>query len=206
MKNAKTFIVSLFVLTVFFFLFRSAQASPSAVPAWQMPASGSGKVIEDALELQTDANDPLPAAPFQLGKGVENASEPSQPRPAGREAPDVTADLSVTVSDSPDPVLLNQSLTYTVIVTNNTPGVTVANAVLTDTLPASVNYVSATPAQGSCANTSPGVVCDLGSMTGVNSVQVVIVVTPTAVGPLSNSVEVGFTDPDLDPDIDLKSG
>ena len=83
MKSAKTFIVSLFVLTVFFFIFRSAEASPSAVPAWQMPASGSGKVIEDALELQTEANDSVSVAPFELGKGVVHSSEPSQPRPEG---------------------------------------------------------------------------------------------------------------------------
>ena len=58
------------------------------------------------------------------------------------------ADLSITKSDEPDPVVAAQSLAYTLTVANDGPdgatGVTVV-----DTLPASVVFGSATPSQGS---------------------------------------------------------
>jgi serine protease len=59
----------------------------------------------------------------------------------------VSADLSITKSDSPDPATVGQALTYSLAVSNAGPdgasGVTVA-----DTLPASVTFVSSTPSQG----------------------------------------------------------
>src|SRR6266487_2297441 len=64
------------------------------------------------------------------------------------------ADVSITKTDSPDPVLQGQTLTYHLTVTNNgtssgpstTSGVTV-----TDALPAGATLVSATPSVGSCS-------------------------------------------------------
>jgi uncharacterized repeat protein (TIGR01451 family) len=61
--------------------------------------------------------------------------------------PTTCVDLGLVKTDSPDPVLFGQNLTYTLSVTNNGPmpatGVTV-----TDPLPAGVSLVSATPSQG----------------------------------------------------------
>ena len=73
------------------------------------------------------------------------------------------ADLSITKSDSPDPVSSGQQLTYTIGVHNSGPsgatGVTV-----TDTLPGGVTYNSATPSQGSCSHSSGTVTCNLGAV------------------------------------------
>src|SRR5439155_865112 len=53
-------------------------------------------------------------------------------------------DLAVTKTDSPDPVLAPQPLTYIVTVANSGPGAA-TGVTLTDTLPAGVTFVSATP-------------------------------------------------------------
>ncbi|MPZ49625.1 MAG: DUF11 domain-containing protein [Dehalococcoidia bacterium] len=50
-------------------------------------------------------------------------------------------DLSINKTDSPDPVVAGEILTYTVDVTNN-GGNTATNAVVTDTLPSGVTYIA----------------------------------------------------------------
>ena len=53
------------------------------------------------------------------------------------------------------------NLTYTLTVSNNRPD-NASGVTLTDTLPAGVNLVSATPSQGNCAGTTT-VICNLGA-------------------------------------------
>ena len=60
---------------------------------------------------------------------------------------DPVADLSLTKTDSPDPVLAGQQLTYTLTVHNAGPA-SAPSVSLTDTLPAGVTFVSATPIAG----------------------------------------------------------
>jgi uncharacterized repeat protein (TIGR01451 family) len=63
------------------------------------------------------------------------------------------ADVSVTKSDSPDPVVAGSELTYSLTATNNSAD-TVANGVtVTDTLDGLATYISSTPCQGSVAAT-----------------------------------------------------
>ncbi|HYG82800.1 MAG TPA: FG-GAP-like repeat-containing protein, partial [Pyrinomonadaceae bacterium] len=98
------------------------------------------------------------------------------------------ADLSLANADSRDPVMVGNQLTYTLTVTND--GVDDAASVsLTDTLPAGVTFVSATPSQGSCAGTST-VTCGLGALASGAGATVRIVVTPQSVGTLTNSASV----------------
>ena len=108
-----------------------------------------------------------------------------------------TADLSVTVSDAPDPVSVGGLLTYTVDIANAGPSLAAA-ATLTDTLPAGLTYHSATPSQGSCSGTTT-VVCALGDVPSGSTVQVTISVTTTEAGGPSNTVTVGSTTIDPDP-------
>src|SRR5207302_4082967 len=75
----------------------------------------------------------------------------------------VGADLAVTKTAFPNPVPLGTNLTYTVTVTNNGPSAA-TGVTLTDTLPAGVRFVSATPTQGTCAQASGTVTCDLGNL------------------------------------------
>ncbi len=57
---------------------------------------------------------------------------------------------------------------------------------MTDALPASVNFVSVTPSQGTCSGTST-IECFLGTLPPFNIATVTLVVTPMVAGPLSNT-------------------
>ena len=57
------------------------------------------------------------------------------------------ADLEVEKTDSADPTLAGEPLTYTIIATNNGPN-DATGVEVTETLPASVSFLSATPSQG----------------------------------------------------------
>jgi uncharacterized repeat protein (TIGR01451 family) len=98
------------------------------------------------------------------------------------------------MTDSPDPAQVGNNLTYTITVSNVDPS-TSMTATMTDHLPAGVNFVSATPSQGSCTGTST-VVCDLGFIAAGANATVSLVVTPTTAGTLSNTASVpDFEDP-----------
>ncbi len=109
-------------------------------------------------------------------------------------------DMSITKTDSPDPVSKGGMLTYHLTVTNNgTPAMpaTTSGVTLTDVLPAGVTFVSATPSSGTCSGTST-VVCKLGIFPGGITATVDIVVTaPNTVGTLTNTATVAAatTDP-----------
>src|SRR5207249_2843029 len=102
------------------------------------------------------------------------------------------AEMSITKTDSPDPVGPGQTLTYHLTVTNNgvaggpstTSGVTV-----TDTLPAGVTLASATASTGSCSGTTT-ISCALGIFPGGASATIDLVGTVSASagkGMLTNS-------------------
>ncbi|MFZ5876473.1 MAG: DUF11 domain-containing protein [Nitrospirota bacterium] len=101
---------------------------------------------------------------------------------------DAAANLSITKTDSPDPVLVGQNLTYTIVVTNNGPN-SATGVSMTDTLPAGATWVSTMTSQGSCSGTVT-VTCNLGTLANAASATVTIVVTPTAGGTLSNTASV----------------
>ncbi|MGQ0678380.1 MAG: choice-of-anchor P family protein [Actinomycetota bacterium] len=109
------------------------------------------------------------------------------------------ADLSVTKTDSPDPVQVGDELTYTVTVTNNSPTTGATGVVAEDTLPAGVTFVSAVSTIGSCAEAAGTVTCDIGNLGAGQSAVITIKVTPTAAGQIENTVSVTGTEPDPDP-------
>ena len=108
------------------------------------------------------------------------------------------ADLLVMKTDSPDPVTKGQPLTYSVAITNNSPGAA-ADVQLTDTLPANVQFVSATSTAGSCTQSSSTVACNLGDLSKGASVTVTIIVTPKKPGTLTNTVQVNSISADPNP-------
>ena len=113
---------------------------------------------------------------------------------------DPAADLNITKSDDVDPVLVNDNLTYTITVLNE--GVSGATTVImTDVLPSGVTFVSATPDQGSCSESSGTVTCSIGSMAALASIDVVIVVTPgPALGGTTITNSASVTAAEADPD------
>jgi uncharacterized repeat protein (TIGR01451 family) len=74
--------------------------------------------------------------------------------------PDCMTDLSVAKSDSPDPAVAGESVTYTLTVTNHGPNPAQAARVV-DTLPAGLTYASGS---SGCSATGQTVTCELGAV------------------------------------------
>jgi uncharacterized repeat protein (TIGR01451 family) len=107
-------------------------------------------------------------------------------------------DLVVQITDAPDPVLLGQNVTYTILVTNTGPATATA-VILTNTLPANALFVAAAPSQGSCTNNGNIVRCELGTVpTGVR-VEVAVTATPTALGGAGAQATLTRGETDADP-------
>lgn len=103
----------------------------------------------------------------------------------------VSADLSVTKSDAPDPVAAGGNITYTIGVTNPGPS-NAASVTLSDTIPPSTTFVSMTPATGwSCSGTAT-ITCSTASMApGSASFQLTVATGLSAAGTtVSNTATV----------------
>jgi uncharacterized repeat protein (TIGR01451 family) len=112
----------------------------------------------------------------------------------GAAAPTGTANLGIGKIDSPDPVRVGSTLTYTIKVENLGPdpatGVTV-----TDTLPKGVDFVSASPTLGQCARKAQKVTCALGSLPAPTvsygpAPAITILVVPRQAGTITNTAFV----------------
>ena len=87
-------------------------------------------------------------------------------------------DVSVTKTAEPDPALVEQPLTYTLIVTNHGP-TQATNVVVKDELPPDVIFQSATPSQGNCSYVGGIVTCGMGSLDNGATTNIIIIVLPT---------------------------
>jgi uncharacterized repeat protein (TIGR01451 family) len=105
-----------------------------------------------------------------------------------------SADVSVSQIASPDPGVKDNSLYYTVTVTNNGP--TAANTVLTDFIPDNSEFISMATGQGSCSQDDTIVTCSLGSINSGNSVVVQVHVKPDEPCVLTNKAIATSSTPD----------
>lgn len=110
-----------------------------------------------------------------------------------------SADLLITMTDSPDPVLTTNELIYTIKVKNlstiNANGIQV-----TDNLPNSVQFISVSGTDWSCSQ-GQYIVCDYKSggvlAGGATTANIIVKVTaPSSSGSITNSVEVDSANPD----------
>ncbi|MBN1583679.1 MAG: DUF11 domain-containing protein, partial [Anaerolineae bacterium] len=88
------------------------------------------------------------------------ASPPPTPTPIPGSG---EADLWVRNEDAPDPVSVGGTLIYNVFAINDGPNVAAETQVV-NVLPPGVTFVSATPEQGTCAESGGVVTCDLGTV------------------------------------------
>ncbi len=115
-------------------------------------------------------------------------------------APGDIADLSLSKTDSPDPVTVDTTLAYTVVVSNLGPqGAT--EVTVSDRLPAQTHYVSASASSGNCERKGRNVTCQVGNLSpapGPGDMATVIVqVIPTRVGTIENTASVDSVENDL---------
>ena len=102
-------------------------------------------------------------------------------------------DLVLTKSDSADPAIQGDNFSYTIAARNQ--GANDASAVVvTDTLPADVDYISSSATAGSCQRTGANVTCDLGQVNAGVTATVTIVVKAKRTGTASNTATVASVD------------
>ncbi len=115
------------------------------------------------------------------------------------------ADLTITKTDVPDPVIIKNSicastcggclskkfnkLTYTLTVTNNNLD-TATGVTVTDDLPPGIKLVSVTPSQGSCSISDDIITCDLDVLDSGESATITIITLPTKTCTLHNRATV----------------
>jgi uncharacterized repeat protein (TIGR01451 family) len=148
-----------------------AQTAGPAFILTSPPVGGTGTAIATLGSMAAGAS-----AVFQLrvnvnattffGTTISNtatvSSASADPNPANSADTETTAttggvvspDLSVTKTDSPDPVLAGTNLTYTVTVVNNGPSAA-QTVTLSDTVPANTTFVSLTAPAGWSVATPP---------------------------------------------------
>ena len=171
----------------------------SAVPSQGTCAESSGTVtcdlgtIADAASASVDIT-VTTQADGTITNSASVSSDVSDPDPSDNAAAaettvDPVADLSVSKSDAPDPILVDELLTYSLSVQNAGPS-TATNVSLSDELPAGVTFESATPSQGTCAEASGTVTCDLGTLADEAGATVDIAVRPQSAGTITNQADV----------------
>jgi len=90
---------------------------------------------------------------------------------------DAEADLSIAQDHDPGTVVAGHTLTYTLAVTNDGPS-DASDVTVTDTLPVSITFGSATTGQGSSCNENSGsITCPIGSLSRGYTATVVITAT-----------------------------
>jgi uncharacterized repeat protein (TIGR01451 family) len=120
------------------------------------------------------------------GMIVNTATAPAGEDPVATEVTTVVDPvLDTTIADAPDPVTAGNDVQYVLTVTNN--GIAaVADAHVTDTLPADTTLASATAA-GGCTGSGP-VDCALGPLGVGESAQATLIVTSPATVPGSGTI------------------
>src|SRR6266540_3186472 len=102
-------------------------------------------------------------------------------------------DLSMTKTDTADPVTVGDTFGYVLTVKNeglNDSG----DVITTDTLPSQVSYVSSTPSAGTCEKSGSKVTCDLGQVNAGASASVTITVKASKNGTASNTASLTSSD------------
>ena len=119
------------------------------------------------------------------------------PLPVEVIVPRGVADLSLQLTDSPDPVMAGNLLTYTVSVANAGPDEAVSLRV-TDTLPAGATYLGS-GGPWTCGHDGGTVTCTLPSLPAISSTTLKLFVSAPAVGgPALNEAIVSALEEDLD--------
>jgi uncharacterized repeat protein (TIGR01451 family) len=103
-------------------------------------------------------------------------------------------DLSIQKTAAPNPVFVSQNVTYTLVAKNNGGLFGATGVVLTDSLPASMKFVSATTSQGSLVTPPVGssgiVTANVGSLGVGAQATVTVTVTATSAGVIANTATV----------------
>jgi len=107
--------------------------------------------------------------------------------------PPTNADLALTKSDSPDPVLAGDNFTYYIAVINNGPA-DATGVNVTDTLPPGTTYISHFTDNGTAYESAGIVTWNVGN--SVPAVLSIVVTAPSVSGNITNTANVSGNEPD----------
>ena len=108
------------------------------------------------------------------------------------------ADVVLTQTAAPNPVLLGNNLICLTIVSNRGPS-TVTGVVVTDFLPPGATLLTQSASQGSCTANGNSLSCSVGTLAAGAIATVRIVIAPIALGTITNTAVVTATELDPDP-------
>jgi uncharacterized repeat protein (TIGR01451 family) len=190
---------------------RFQSITPAATFTCSTPAVGSagtitclgGPLANGATATFTLVTTIAPSASGSFANGVvvsTSDSDPTSSNSAGTSGSVViaTADLSITKTTAATQATTGSTITYTITVTNNGPD-TATSVVVSDNLPAGLQFISATPSQGSCAGADP-FTCNLGTLNNGASATISLQALVTATsGTISNTAAVSAATDDGTP-------
>ena len=109
------------------------------------------------------------------------------------------ANLAIGMTEQPSPVVVGQSMTYSIAVTNFGPS-SARSVTVNHQLPSGVLFVTATCSQGGPPSQAGGLVtCYLGTMAVGGTATMTVVGIPTSSGIISSTANVTSSEPDPDP-------
>jgi uncharacterized repeat protein (TIGR01451 family) len=203
---------------------RVGYSAPFVAPTFTVPASGSftlppGKSVTIMFQATINALNTLPVGTSQVcNQGTVSGSNfgpvlTDDPGKPGATDPTCTtlnvADLAVTKTDSPDPVIAGSNITYTVNFVNNGPAAALTTTV-TDAVPANTTFVSAVVTTGTGWGTTAPAVGGTGNIvfskasvasgeTAVFTIVVKVTNTTPHLTVISNTVTAASTTNDTTP-------
>lgn len=163
-------------------------------------ATGPGNARTVTVVARVPANT---ASGFVFNAQTTVTSTTADPTPGNNLATTGTgvitaANLTMALTDSPDPVIAGNQLTYLATLTNVGPSDAQA-ASITLPLPVGTTFVSVMPSAGGACNAVSPVVCTWAGATapaGVRSATIVALVAPATSGPLSATATAASTTTD----------
>ncbi|MGD0758118.1 MAG: C25 family cysteine peptidase [Candidatus Sulfotelmatobacter sp.] len=100
-----------------------------------------------------------------------------------------SADMAIVKTATPNPVSQGETLTYTLVVTNNGPA-SATTVTVADTLPTAVTYLSVTTTTGTCSEAGGTVTCLLGTMANAGTATITVLTIAGTPGVVSNTATV----------------
>jgi uncharacterized repeat protein (TIGR01451 family) len=145
-----------------------------------LPASAAGQSVQLKWRLATDTENGAGATIWCIDSvAVKDGASCCSPA--------TNADLAIFQTASPVPALVGQNLGYSLIASNFGPAAA-TSITITDTLPANVTFVSASPG---CVNTGGVVICYAALIVNNGRTNFIINVTPNSDGSLTNTLSIG---------------
>jgi uncharacterized repeat protein (TIGR01451 family) len=116
------------------------------------------------------------------------------PTPPSTVSTPPSVDLSIVKTDRPDSVLVGARLEYTLVVTNLS-SIRATNVVVSDEIPAQLEFLSVSTTQGTCTG-GRVVTCHLGTLEPHATATIIVVVRPLSPGIVINTARVNSAESD----------